>query len=125
MISFIDDHREVYGVEPICRVLSIAPSTYYARMARRADPEKLSVRSRSDAALMIEIKRVFEANFCVYGVRKIWRQLAREGIVVARCTLAGVHPRPARSGGVCHRGEKPISFQRKVCVASYTAALRF
>jgi putative transposase len=88
MISFIDDHREVYGVEPICRVLPIVPSTYYVHAARRADPEKQLVRARSDAALMIEIKRVFEANFCVYGVRKIWRQLAREGIVTARCTVA-------------------------------------
>ena len=88
MISFIDDHREVYGVEPICRVLPIAPSTYYAHAARRADPDKQPVRARSDAALMIEIQRVVEANFCVYGVRKIWRQLAREGIVTARCTVA-------------------------------------
>ncbi|BCM87713.1 hypothetical protein mvi_61740 (plasmid) [Methylobacterium indicum] len=88
MISFIDEHREVYGVEPICRVLPIAPSTYYAHVARRGDPDKQPVRARSDAALMIEIQRVFEANFCVYGVRKVWRQLAREGIVTARCTVA-------------------------------------
>ncbi|GJD66915.1 Putative transposase InsK for insertion sequence element IS150 [Methylobacterium frigidaeris] len=88
MISFIDDHRAVYGVEPICRVLPIAPSTYYVHAARRADPDKQPVRARSDAALMIEIQRVFEANFCVYGVRKIWRHLAREGIVTARCTVA-------------------------------------
>ncbi len=60
MISFIDDHREVYGVEPICRVLPIAPSTYYLHAARRADPEKQPVRARSDATLMIEIQRVFE-----------------------------------------------------------------
>ncbi len=64
------------------------PSTYYVHAARRADPDKQPVRARSDAALMIEIQRVFEANFCVYGVRKIWRQLAREGIVTARCTVA-------------------------------------
>ncbi|KMO34435.1 transposase, partial [Methylobacterium aquaticum] len=88
MIDFIDDHREIYGVEPICRVLPNAPSTYYLHAARRTDPEKQPVRARSDAALMIEIQRVFEANFCVYGVRKIWRQLAREGIVTARCTVA-------------------------------------
>lgn len=88
MIAFIDDHRAVYGVEPICRVLPIAPSTYRAYAARRVDPAKLPARARSDAALMIEIRRVFEANFCVYGVRKIWRQLAREGIGVARCTVA-------------------------------------
>jgi transposase InsO family protein len=88
MISFIDDHRAVYGVEPICRVLPIAPSTYYLHAARRTDPSKQPVRARSDAVLMIEIQRVFEANFCVYGVRKVWRQLAREGIVTARCTVA-------------------------------------
>ncbi|SFV16229.1 hypothetical protein SAMN02799631_06339 [Methylobacterium sp. 174MFSha1.1] len=70
MISFIDDHRTVYGVEPICRVLPIAPSTDDLHAARRADPEKQPVRARSDAALMIEIQRVFEANFHVYGMRK-------------------------------------------------------
>ena len=63
MIAFIDDHREAYGVEPICRVLPIAPSTYHAHAARRADPGKLPARARSDAALMVEIPRVFEANF--------------------------------------------------------------
>ncbi|MFJ7441336.1 IS3 family transposase [Methylorubrum thiocyanatum] len=88
MIAFIDDHREAYGVEPICKVLPIAPSTYHAHAARRADPGKLSARARSDAALMVEIRRVFEENFHVYGVRKVWRQLGREGIVVARCTVA-------------------------------------
>ncbi|RVU21605.1 IS3 family transposase [Methylobacterium oryzihabitans] len=100
MISFIDDHREIYGVEPICRVLPIAPSTYYVHAARRADSEKQPVRARSEAALMIEIKRVFEANFCVYGVRKIWRQLAREGIVTARCTVARLMRRLGLAGVV-------------------------
>ena len=88
MIAFIDDHRALYGVEPICRVLPIAPSTYHAHAARRADPGKLPARARSDAALMVEIRRVFEANFYVYGVRKVWRQLGRDGIRVARCTVA-------------------------------------
>lgn len=88
MIAFIDDHRGVYGVEPICRVLPIAPSTYHAHAARRADPETLPARTRSDAALTTEIRRVFEENFQVYGVRKVWRQLGRDGIVVARCTVA-------------------------------------
>jgi len=88
MIAFIDDHRGVYGVEPICRVLPIAPSTYHAHAARRTDPGRLPARARSDAALMVEIWRVFEVNFCVYGVRKVWRQLGREGIAVARCTVA-------------------------------------
>ena len=88
MKAFIDEHRDAYGVEPICKVLPIAPSTYHAHAARRADPSKLPARARSDTALMVEIQRVFEANFHVYGVRKVWRQLGREGIVVARCTVA-------------------------------------
>ena len=88
MIAFIDEHRAVYGVEPICKVLPIAPSTYHAHAARRADPGKLPARTRRDAALKVEIRRVFEENFRVYGVRKIWRQLGRDGIVVARCTGA-------------------------------------
>lgn len=97
MIAFIDDHRQAYGVEPICKVLpaksqgdlrEIAPSTYHAHAARRADPGKLPARARSDVALMVEIRRVHEANFHVYGVRKVWRQLGREGLVVARCRVA-------------------------------------
>ena len=88
MIAFIDDHRDIYGVEPICKVLPIAPSTYHAHVARRANPERLSLRTKRDAALKAEIQRVFEENFQVYGVRKVWRQLAREGIAVARCTVA-------------------------------------
>jgi putative transposase len=88
MIAFIDDHRQAYGVEPICKVLPIAPSTYHAHAARRADPDKLPTRARNDVALMAEIRRVHEANFHVYGVRKVWRQLAWEGIKAARCTVA-------------------------------------
>jgi putative transposase len=88
MIAFIDDHRAVHGVEPICKLLPIAPSTYHAHVAKRDDPAKLSDRARRDAALRIEVRRVFDANFRVYGVRKIWRQLLREGFDVARCTVA-------------------------------------
>lgn len=88
MIAFIDDQRAVHGVEPICKVLPIAPSTYHAHVARRRDPLRLSARARRDAALTIEVRRVFEANFRVYGVRKVWRQLQREGFDVARCTVA-------------------------------------
>src|SRR3954454_19087427 len=69
MIAFIDAHRAVYGGEPICRVLPIAPSTYCAHAARRADQSKLPARARSDARLQVEIRRVFEENFRVYGVR--------------------------------------------------------
>jgi putative transposase len=87
MIAFIDDHREVHGVEPICKVLPIAPSTYHAHVAKRANPEKLSARVRRDMALKPEIARVFAENFEVYGVRKVWRQLQRESFDVARCTV--------------------------------------
>ncbi len=87
MIAFINDHRGVYGVEPICRVLPIAPSTYRDHAAKRADPEKLSARAKRDAALLPEIARVFAENFEVYGARKVWRQLTREGFDVARCTV--------------------------------------
>lgn len=88
MIAFIDDHRGVYEVEPICRVLPIAPSIYNAHAAERADPTRLSARARRDDALKPEVRRVFEENFGVYGVRKVWRQLKREGHDVARCTVA-------------------------------------
>jgi putative transposase len=82
MITYIDDHRDRFGVEPICRVLPIAPSTYYA--ARR---RPRSARRRRDQELKAEIRRVHAEHFGVYGARKIWRQLHREGIAVARCTV--------------------------------------
>jgi len=88
MIAFIDEHRAVHGVEPICKVLPIAPSTYHAHAGRRADPSKAPARSRSDAELREAIRRVWEENFQVYGVRKVWRQLRRDGLDVARCTVA-------------------------------------
>jgi len=87
MIAFTDDHRQAYGVEPICKVLPIAPSTYHAHIAKRTDPAKLSARTRRDMALKPEIARIFAENFKVYGVRKVWRQMAREGFDVARCTV--------------------------------------
>jgi putative transposase len=105
MIVFIDEHRGVYGVEPICRVLPIAPSTYHAQVARRADPGKLSRRAKRDEVLKTEIRRVFEENFRVYGVRKLWRQLGREGIAVARCTVARLMKAMGLQGAV--RG-KPV-----------------
>jgi putative transposase len=88
MVGFIDAHRDAHGVEPICTVLPIAPSTYYEHLAKRADPSRRSERARQDEALRPEIRRVFEENWRVYGVRKIWRQLRREGFDVARCTVA-------------------------------------
>ncbi len=88
MIGFIDNHRGAHGVEPICKVLPIAPSTYRAQAAPRCDPAKLPARVQRNAVLMPEIARVFEENFRVYGVRKVWRQLKREGHDLAQCTVA-------------------------------------
>jgi putative transposase len=88
MVSFIDEHRGAYGVEPICAVLPIAPSTYYEYKARDRDPTRLPPRVQRDAALRGEISRVWDENFQVYGVRKVWRQLLREDVVVARCTVS-------------------------------------
>ena len=73
MIAFVDDHRGVHGVEPICRLLAIAPSTYFEHVARRRDPAKLPARAKRDAELTGYIQRVWEENFRVYGVRKVWR----------------------------------------------------
>ena len=77
MIAFIDDQRTVHGVEPICKVLPIAPSTYFDHQAKRADPDLLSDRAKRDALLLPEIRRVHKAHFEVYGAQKVWRQLAR------------------------------------------------
>ena len=87
MTAFIDEHRDAYGVEPICRVLPIAPSTYHERMAQHRDPGRRSARSRRDDEIKPEIVRVFAENFGVYGVRKVWRQMQREGFEVARCSV--------------------------------------
>ena len=88
MVAFIDAHREAYGVEPICAVLPIAPSTYYEQKARTADPRRLPARAQRDARLRPEIQRVWQANRRVYGAKKVWKQLNRETIPVARCTVA-------------------------------------
>jgi len=87
MIAFIDDQRDTHGVEPICKVLPIAPSTYFDHVAKRADPEKLSARARRDLLLRPEIDRVFKDNLKVYGARKVWLQMNRESISVARYTV--------------------------------------
>ncbi len=102
---FIDEHREVYGVEPICRVLPIAPTTYRVHAARLADPSLRSDRAKRDAELRPEIGRVWKANYEVYGVRKVWRQLNREGIAVAKCTVARLMTEMGLAGAV--RG-KPV-----------------
>jgi transposase InsO family protein len=87
MVAFIDDHREVYGVEPICSVLPIAPSTYYEQKAREFDSSRLPARLVRDVEVREEIERVWKENRSVYGARKVWLQLHREGFAVARCTV--------------------------------------
>lgn len=87
MTAFVDAYRDEYGVEPICQQLPIAPSTYYEHKARQANPEREPERVKRDRGLEAEIRRVWEENFRVYGARKVWRQLKREGIEVARCTV--------------------------------------
>jgi len=87
MLAFIDQHRDLYGVEPICAVLPIAPSTYFLRKAQQANPTTQSARARRDTELRAAIQRVWDDNEQVYGPRKVWKQLRREGHRVARCTV--------------------------------------
>ena len=91
MVAFIDQHRDAYGVEPICAQLPIAPSTYYEQKARAADPTRLSARAQRDAALRPEIQRVWEATRRRYGGKKVWKELRREGRVVAHCTVTRLY----------------------------------
>lgn len=105
MIQFIEDHRDDHGVEPICRVLPIAPTTFYDNMAKRADPSRLSDRAKRDEQLKPEIERVFEQNLKVYGVRKVWHQMHREGFDIARCTVARLMKDIGIEGVI--RGKKP------------------
>jgi len=106
MVSFIDEHREVYGVEPICAELPIAPSSYYEQKQREVDPGRCSARAKRDAELEVEVLRVYVENFCVYGARKIWRQLRREGFDVARCTVERLMRRLGIRGVVRGKGYK-------------------
>ena len=87
MVSFIDEHRDEYGVEPICEMLPIAPSTFYEHMARRANPELRSARAKRDDELRPEVRRIWDDNRRVYGAHKVWKQFRREGNPVARCTV--------------------------------------
>jgi putative transposase len=105
MIQLIEDHRDDHGVEPICRVLPIAPATFYDNMAKRADPSRLSDRAKRDAELKPEIERGFEQNLKVYSVRKVWRQMHREGFGIARCTVARLMKDIGNEGAI--RGKRP------------------
>jgi len=104
MTAFINDHKNAYGVEPICSVLPIAPSTYYEQKARQVDPARLPERARRDATLKVEIERVWNENRQVYGARKVWLQLNREGFTTARCTVERLMRQMGLQGVV--RGKK-------------------
>jgi putative transposase len=85
--AFIDEHRARCGVEPICSALQVAPSAYRRHAARQRHPALLPQRAKRDALLLPEVQRVFDQNLQVYGADKVWRQLLREGLVIARCTV--------------------------------------
>jgi putative transposase len=111
----VAEHREVYGVEPICKVLQVAPSTYYRHAAREADMELRPDRWWRDRALRPEIRRVWEENRQVYGVRKVWRQLKREGYRVARCTVARLMDELGLHGVVRGKVVKTTISDRRPC----------
>ena len=98
MIAFIEEHREDLGVEPVCKVLPIAQSTFYAHVAIARNPDLASDRAKRDVDLSLEIKRVWEENNEVYGIRKVWHQLQREKCTIARCTVARLMKRLAIHG---------------------------
>jgi putative transposase len=85
--DFVDKHRNTYGVEPICKVLQIAPSGYRRHVACQRKPELRCARAKTDDTLMPQIQQVWQSNMQVYGADKVWHQLNREGIKVARCTV--------------------------------------
>ncbi len=107
MVAFINEYRDQYGVEPICTQLPIAPSTYYQQRAREVDATKISARHHRDQSLKPHMQRVWEENFQVYGARKVWLQLNREGIDVARCTVERLMRELGLRGVV--RGKKQIT----------------
>lgn len=112
MVAYIDAHRARFGVESICRVLPIAPSTYHRHRQRQTDPTRQAPRTQRDTYLRGEIRRVFEANHQVYGPRKVWKQLRREGIRVARCTVVRLMRAMGLAGAV--RGRAWITTTRAV-----------
>lgn len=107
MTAFIEEHREIYGVEPICRTLQFAPSTYYDRRAIMRHPDLASARAKSDAALSVKIDAAWDANRKLYGARKIWHVLRRQGEDAARCTVERLMRRLGIRGVV--RGKKVIT----------------
>jgi transposase InsO family protein len=106
MVAFIDQHKDEYGVEPMCSVLPIAPSTYYEHARRRREPKRMPARHQRDGQLQSEIRRVYEDNQLVYGAKKVWRQLRREDVRVARCTVARLMAKMGLRGAVRGRAFK-------------------
>ena len=107
MMDFIEESREAFGVEPICRTLQFAPSTYYDRRAVARDPDRASARAKSDAAMSVKIDAAWDANRKLYGARKIWHVLRRQGEDAARCTVERLMRRLGIRGVV--RGKKVIT----------------
>ncbi len=111
MIAFIDENRDNHGIEPICKQLPIAVSTYYEHKARESDPDKESNRSIRDRYHKVEIQRTWGENKRVYGARKVWKQLNREGFVIARCTverlMKALNIQGVTRGGAKHRTTIP------------------
>ena len=110
MVQFIDDHRAGLGVEPICAVLPIAPSTYHRHRHQRTDPTRRSARAQRDDHLRVEIQRGYDEHQQVYGPRKVWKQLRRDGVRVARCTVARLMRAMGLAGAV--RGRAWITTTR-------------
>jgi putative transposase len=110
MVAFIDEQRPAYGVESICQVLPIAPSTYFRHKGQQTDPTRRSKRARRDDELRVAIQRVWDENHQVYGPRKVWRQLRREGIEVARCRVRRLMRQMGLAGAV--RGRAWITTTR-------------
>lgn len=128
MVAYIDAHRARFGVESICSVLPIAPSTYHRHRQRQADPTRQAARTQRDTYLRGEIRRVFEAHHQVYGPRKVWKQLLREGVRVARCTVVRLMRALGLAGAVRGRawitttraaaGARPVDLVDRRFVAS-------
>jgi putative transposase len=100
IVAFIDAHRSAYGVEPICRVVPIAPSTYFRRKSSQADPRRRSARAQRDDELRAIIRRIWEENHHVYGPRKVWRQMGRENLRAARCRVRRLMKEMGLAGAV-------------------------
>ncbi len=114
MVQFIDDHRARLGVEPICAVLPTAPSTYHRHRHQRTDPTRRSARAQRDDQRCGEIQRGDAEHQQVYGPRKVWQQLRRDGVCVARCTVA----RLMRAMGLAGAGGRPVDLVDRQFVAT-------